>query len=171
MNCLSSSRYKCSPDLQFSLAPEETGSGFVQCPNTEDPERVGNHIQYHITGTSMSIKGVCMENCGEPRPKKCHCNKMLDEILARHKAVKEIVGIFSAEKHMAGCRCYLGAAARADFKFVQIDVPVNVPGCTVFSEQKKEISAEKRSPNYYVKVCNNLFEQGCKVLPGKITKA
>ena len=170
MNCLSSSRYECSPDLEYSLAPEETGAGSVQCPN-KDPKKVGNYMQYHITGTSMSIESVCMENCGEPRPKKCHCNKMLDKLLARHTFVNEIVGIFSAEKHMAGCRCYLGAAARANFNFVQVNVPVNAPGCTIFSEQRKEISAEKRSPNYYVKVCNNLFEQGCENLPGRITVA
>lgn len=166
LNCLTSSRYICSPDLRFEEVA--TGAGFVQCPNTEEPERTGNYIQYHIKATSMAITGVCMENCGEPRPKQCHCNRMLDKLLARHTNVNEIVGIFSAENYMGGCRCYLGAAARAKFKFVQMDLPSST---SEFCEERKEISAKKRSPNYYVKVCETLHEQGCEGLPGKITKA
>ena len=163
MSCLPSSKYKCSPKLEFE--EDETLGGVVQCPNTEDPEELGNFISYQITAAEVSLDAVCMTNCGEPRPKKCHCGKMLDKLLARYTYVNEITGIFAATNYMAGCRCYLGAAARAKFQFVQMDEPGFLKRC----EKKREISANKLSPNYYVKVCKTLFREGCEDKPGRIT--
>ena len=115
----------------------------------------------------MSLDGVCMTNCGEPRPKQCHCSTMLDKVLDRHTNVNEITGTFASANFIGGCRCYLGAAARAEFKFVQMDEPGFLRRC----EERKEISKNKLSPNYYVKVCDTLFRQGCEDKAGRITKA
>jgi len=165
LNCLSSSQYTCSPDLEWE--EDQPGEWVVQCPNTEEPEELGNFISYEITANSMSLDGVCMTNCGEPRPKQCHCSPILDKVLARHTNVNEITGNFAAANYVGGCRCYLGAAARADFKFVQMDEPGFLRRC----EERKEISANKLSSNYYVKVCDTLFRQGCEDKDGRITKA
>ena len=162
--CLSSSQYKCSPDLKYT--EDGAGGWVVQCPNTEDRNEMGNFISYKITGPEMSLDNVCMTNCGEPRPKACHCNTMLDKLLARNTNVNEITGLFVARNHIEACRCYLGAAARANFKFVQMDEPGFLKRC----EEKKEISANRLSPNYYVKVCDTLFKQGCEDKGGRITK-
>ena len=167
MKCLkpeTSSQYKCSPDLKYTQ--DGDGGWVVQCPNTEDRNELGNFISYKITGNDMSLDNVCMTNCGESRPKQCHCNAILDKLLARFTNIKEISGLFVARNVIEGCRCYLGAAARANFKFVRIDEEGFLKRC----EEKKEISANKLSPNYYVKVCETLLKQGCEDKLGRITK-
>ena len=44
---------------------------------------------------------------------------MLDKVLERNPEVNRIDGYFSASYFMKGCRCYLEAAARAGFKFIE----------------------------------------------------
>lgn len=53
------------------------------------------------------------------------------------------MGIFAAESYMGGCRYYLGAAARAKFKFVQMDMPSSDPD---FCMERKEISTKNVLP-------------------------
>ena len=164
MSCLPSSQLKCSPDYQYEI-DERSGEGVVTCPVNEDPEELGNFISFQETAASMTLEAVCMTNCGEPRPKECHCGTMLDNLLARITYVNEIKGTFTGTNFMAGCRCYLGAAARAKFEFVQMDEPGFLRRC----EEKKRISANKLSPDYYVKVCDTLLREGCEDKPGRIT--
>ena len=164
MSCLPSGQLKCSPDYEYEI-DERTGEGVVACPVTEDPEELGNFISFQETAASMTLEAVCMTNCGEPRPKECHCGTMLDNLLARITYVNEIKGTFTGTNFIAGCRCYLGAAARAKFEFVQMDEPGFLRRC----EEKKRISANKLSPDYYVKVCDTLLREGCEDKPGRIT--
>ena len=56
----------------------------------------------------------------KPKPKQCHCSTMLAKVLEENPKVDRIVGTFRPNHLMIGCRCYLGAAARSDFKYVKI---------------------------------------------------
>ena len=139
------------------------------CPILENTNEMGNWMMYKIKDAKFVLEAACMTNCGEPRPKQCHCGSMLDSILARNKHVKEITGRFTAkaENSMAACRCYLGAAARAKFKYVQMDEPGSQGHCA----KKREINKSKHSINHYVKVCTELIKRGCKNGFGRITMA
>ena len=55
---------------------------------------------------------------------------------------------------MKGCRCYLGAAARANFKFVELSNTIEKCYGT------KEITKEE-GPNNYVKVCEYYKKNKC----------
>ena len=67
---------------------------------------------------------------------------MLDSLLASLPKLEAIVGYFSADPFMKGCRCYLHSAVKANFKFVQFDTIDEECGA------KNEISEDK-----YKKVC------------------
>ena len=89
-----------------------------------------------------------MTNCGEPRPKQCHCNAILDKLLARFTNIKKISGLFVARNVIEGCRCYLGAAARTNFKFVRIDEEGFLKRCEenqiTLSDSKQQLGQEVR---------------------------
>ena len=70
---------------------------------------------------------------------------MLDKVLKLNPEVDRIDGHFIANPFMAGCRCYLRAAAKVGFKYVQTRL-----GC----------EAEFTSENY-VDVCNDLLKKKC----------
>ena len=83
----------------------------------------GNHIQYTKgndgTHDFLRIDNVDGESC-KPKPKSCHCKTMLAQVLEQNTEAKWIEGHFAAEDFMKGCKCYLGTAADAEFRFVKI---------------------------------------------------
>ena len=75
--------------------------------------------------------------------------------------VNKITGTFAASPWQAGCKCYLGAAARAGFKYVKL-------------ASRKEICQNKREFNTedYGTICALYGEQKCddNQPTGEITK-
>ena len=86
----------------------------------------GNHIQYTTGRDSthhfLSLDNVEGEKC-KPKPELCHCKTLLEKVLERvleeNPETNRIDGHFAARPFMAGCRCYLGVAAKVGFKFVE----------------------------------------------------
>ena len=64
-------------------------------------------------------------------------------VLERHPEVNRIDGYFNANPFMKGCRCYLGQAAKAGFRFIEDDD----------IESTKSIEFTKEN---YVEVCETL---------------
>ena len=83
---------------------------------------------------------------------------MLDTLLTRFSDVNKIEGSIAANIYLAGCRCYLGAAAQANFKFVQM-------------ASKKEECNEKNefTSTTYRGICDDYQRKNCFGL-GFITK-
>ena len=74
---------------------------------------------------------------------------MLKRLLKRHPEVNRIDGYFNANPFMAGCRCYLGQAADAGFKFIE-DVAVGPTLRIPFTKES------------YVDVCEKLEKSNLK---------
>ena len=124
----------------------------------------GNYILYTVgkdkTHSFLTLTNVDTEIC-IPKPKQCHCNTMLDKVLKKvleqFPGVNRIDGYFSASHFMKGCRCYLGAAARAGFKFIE--------------SSRGEFSGRiEFTKNDYVIVCDSLIENGFEEGPAKLYK-
>lgn len=67
----------------------------------------------------LHLDGVLGKYC-KPKPEACHCKTMLDKLLRLNPKIDRIEGQFLADHFMKGCRCYLGSAARAEFKYVEL---------------------------------------------------
>ena len=80
----------------------------------------GNHIQYAINENTFDLQNVYAEYC-KPKPKKCHCKTMLHYLLSQNPNIVRIEGTFSAKPAIAGCRCYLGVAAKNGFQYVKLE--------------------------------------------------
>ena len=99
----------------------------------------------------------------EPKPKKCHCKTMLAEVLKKNPKVNRIEGSFTANPFIAGCRCYLGQAAKKGFRFVEIG-----------ADSSRNFKFTEKT---YVKICE-LIEKEMELpedltetpVPAKITK-
>ena len=120
---------------------------------TSDPQE-GNYIAHYLKDDSHTIylEDVYAEYC-KPKPEECHCKTMLRNVLERFHDVDKIEGIFMASPFTAGCRCYLGAASRRGFRFVQFYS--DRKGCN----EKKEISPDKEADTYYGHVCESYKKQ------------
>jgi len=97
----------------------------LTCALDENDYCDGNHIIYTVrkddSGKDYLELDMVDATLCEPKPKKCHCNTMLPKVLKKNKKVKWIEGYFTANPFIAGCRCYLGVAAKKGFKFVEIE--------------------------------------------------
>ena len=86
-------------------------------------------------------------------------------MLQQNRDIDKITGYFDAHPMIAGCKCYLGSAAGAGFKYIQL-------------QSKKEICNEKKLFNVqtYGEICEWYQKHKCadkkgKMLtPGEITK-
>ena len=72
---------------------------------------------------------------------------MLQKVLELNPQVDRIDGYMKADPFIAGCKCYLGVAARAGFRFVE--------DCDPKSEGRIEFTK-----NDYGKICEDL--ENCK---------
>ena len=109
----------------------------------------GNYIEYHLgedeTQNFLYLVTVIGDQC-KPKPKLCHCRTMLDRVLELNPEIDRIDGHFTSQPFMAGCRCYLGAAAEVGFNFYQ----TKQEGC------ESEFSSEN-----YVDVCKKMQKKNC----------
>ena len=123
----------------------------------EDPDwRDGNHIVYGITKDSHHVLKLYKEishHCG-PKPEKCHCKDMLQKVLELNPQVDRIDSDMKVNPFLAGCRCYLGVAARAGFRFIE--------DCDLASEGPE--GRIKFTTNDYEKICETLPKSKCKGL-------
>ena len=62
----------------------------------------------------MDLEMVYAEYC-KPKLEACSCSKMLDNRLSNYSNLTKIKGMFAARK-LKACNCFLGAAARSDFR-------------------------------------------------------
>ena len=69
----------------------------------------GNHILYDITKDKdyhvLTLWNVVGDRC-EPKPEKCHCKTLLQELLELNPKVNRIDGYMKANPWLFGCRCY-----------------------------------------------------------------
>ena len=70
---------------------------------------------------------------------------MLQKVLESNPQVDRIDGYMKADPFIAGCRCYLGAAARAGFRFVE--------DCDPKCKERFEFTTDD-----YGKICENLHK-------------
>ena len=112
----------------------------------------GNHILYDVTKDRnhhvLKLWNVIGDRC-EPKPEKCHCKTMLQKVLELNPQVDRIDGYMKADPFIAGCKCYLGVAARAGFRFVE--------DCDPKSEGRIEFT-----PDDYGKICEDLQKDKCR---------
>ena len=95
----------------------------------------------------------------KPKPEACHCKTMLDKLLALNPNIDRIEGRFLPDHFMKGCRCYLGSAARAGFKFVEL------------GGMKEQCQGKIEFDEYnYVETCEEYEKKKCQGENGKITK-
>lgn len=124
----------------------------------------GNHIGF-ITFIEdgrwevMQLEQVNADYCN-PTPPNCHCKTLLGSLLQRYPEVNKIKLQFTAEPFLAGCKCYLGAAARFGFDNVQFH--------TFPNEKCKELKL-LTTKNYAI-ICKEYKKNKCGVLPWEITK-
>lgn len=136
------------------MAFGKTGFMALTCAVKGANPQDGNYIAYvkdksKDKKNKLHLINVNAESC-KPKPKNCHCKTMLGSLLNKFLDVDEIEGYFMANPFMKGCRCYLGTAARAGFKFVQ------------FHSEHKECNEKLEfSPKNYTKLCND-FERLAK---------
>ena len=128
----------------------------------DDPcwENDGNYIRAMLMDDDKTLKllNIYAEYCN-PKPPACHCNTMLSSLLSsllpEHPNVDKIVGYFAANPFIKGCKCYLGSAAKSDFKFLQM-MKVR-PGAP--EECSRKISFDETN---YGKVCEDLQKEAKK---------
>ena len=111
---------------------EDTSSEFVLNPvsqeramacvqkGTDDEE--GNYVAYTIQtyDHALRLDAVWAKYC-KPKPDACSCTSLLSRVLQENPDVNKIKGSFDAKPMIAGCKCYLGSAARAGFKYVRLE--------------------------------------------------
>ena len=96
----------------------------------------------HVLKIETLIANLC-----EPKPEKCHCKTLLEKVLELNPQTDRIDGYMKANPWLFGCRCYLGEAARAGFKFIE--------DC----ENGERLEFTK---NNYGKICEDLQKIKCR---------
>merc|ERR1711962_937492 len=119
-------------DEAYSYCPEKGSRGgtppFQNGPNNW---RTGNYVESLVleNGAKLRIEEVCAENCN-PKPPGCDCRSLLQSLITFDPPLIKKTGtielFFSPDgTQSAGlikaCRCYLGTAARNDFKKVELE--------------------------------------------------
>ena len=110
---------KSSPSIRLD---ELFNRQILTCAKDNKLTNEGNYIMYSLNKVKntdvLHLDNVLGEYC-KPKPEACHCKTMLDKLLALNPNIDRIEGRFLPDHFMKGCRCYLGSAARAGFKFVE----------------------------------------------------
>ena len=94
----------------------------MTCAASDLDKRKGNHIEYAVNkerNENVLEIGMVVGDLCRPKPEQCHCKTLLQRVLELNPEVDRIDIRIDADPFMAGCKCYLGVAARAGFKFVQ----------------------------------------------------
>ena len=149
---------KSSPSIRL----DENLDKILTCAKDKKLAHEGNHIMYLLTKVEnidvLHLGEVLAEYC-KPKPEACHCKTMLDKLLALNPNIDRIEGRFLPDHFMKGCRCYLGSAARAGFKFVELG--------GMKEQCKGKIEFDEHN---YVETCEEYEKKKCQGENGKITK-
>ena len=125
-----------------------------------DPCTKGNHIRYFVSGPPnaliMDVQSVHANYC-QGKPEGCRCKNLLGNVLDRYPTLRQLRGQLSAHPFMAGCRCYLGSAARRGFTAVSFNSPR--PECTAVREF---------NVNNYQSNCKEFDDLNCNDMIGSI---
>ena len=124
----------------------------MTCAANDLDKRKGNHIEYAVNkdrNENVLEIGMVVGDLCRPKPEQCHCKTLLQRLLELNPQVDRIDIRIDANPFMAGCKCYLGVAARAGFKFVEDCEPA---GRIEFTT------------NDYEKICETLPKSKCKGL-------
>ena len=151
---------KCS--AYPSLHEHDVGNMWSCALEGKDPCKEGNHIKYSVSGPPnrrrLDIISVWAEYC-KPKPEPCRCSKLMDSVLSKYPELQRITGQFDANPFIKGCNCYLGAAARANFRFVK------------FQSSKEECSRQREfNSNTYRGICEQYVTMKCTDGIGEVTK-
>ena len=79
----------------------------------------GNYVAYTRIAHTLELDEVWGKYC-KPKLEACSCTSLLSRVLHENKDVDKITGYFDAHPMIAGCKCYLGSAAEAGFKYSQL---------------------------------------------------
>ena len=83
----------------------------------------GNYIKFNEIqsdkGRTITLYMVYTQYC-TPKLEQCRCKSLLETLLDDRPDTIKIQGAFAAKPPIAGCKCYLGAAVRKGFKFVNL---------------------------------------------------
>lgn len=131
----------------YRCKPTKEGADVKGC-------RTGNYMDIKVNEDAvMWINGMWAAYC-EPKQEVCRCKSLLGAALKANPSVKAIRGNFDAVPAIAGCKCYLGEAAKAGFKYVQLNNP-----------KKEECTGRSLIGNgkdgKYVKLCETWLKQNC----------
>ena len=131
---------------------------FYTCKK-KNKESVGNFINFRLTATRLDIIDVQTKYC-QPKSnyKGCSCGKLLDGLLKlEQNSGQDLIGIYLdmqvyPSDYIAGCRCYLGAPARAGFNSLTI-TNAHVNRCNV----KKQYF----NIGHYGDLCDDMYSNLC----------
>ena len=140
---------ECSGDVIHNNKLRE-----IACPPKKaGTAKRGNFIKYTKTqaGSWNTLKLVfVLANYCKPQLQQCRCSSLLDMLLALDSTINRITGYFSAKPYIAGCKCYMGAAARQGFKFLKMD-----------GERKECRGTEPFTVRDYAQICERLSDDNC----------
>ena len=134
---------------QCTGPPVELNGNLLTCLRKGTDTVPGNYIKYAVKDQMLFLLDVKGDYC-DPRPEKCRCKNMLNDVLNEMPDLMGIDGLFTAKPFIAGCRCYLGASARNGFHYVQLKTSISP------CNEKKMITTHT-----YVDVCNWYLENEC----------
>ena len=69
---------------------------------------------------TLTLNSVITTYC-KPQLEQCRCRSLLESLLALDSTINKITGYFNAKPYVAGCKCYMGAAAIHGFRFLKMD--------------------------------------------------
>ena len=143
---------------RMACIPKETSQDLTD----DDRFRSGNYVEYSVEDKTLKLGMVSTNNCKRKKeePTNCNCKELLARVLDLNQNVNKITGRFVASPWIAGCKCYLGTAARAGFTHVKLH-----------SEKKKCQGIREFDTKTYGKVCEKYGKQKCTRSRGEITKS
>ena len=140
---------ECSGDVIHNNKLRE-----IACPPKKaGTAKRGNFIKYTKTqaGSWNTLKLVfVLANYCKPQLQQCRCSSLLDMLLALDSTINRITGYFNAKPYIAGCKCYMGAAAIHGFRFLKMDD--DRKGC----RGTKEFTVDN-----YTETCEMLLRSKC----------
>ena len=109
------------PDLDFPRA--------LMCMREGTCSKAGNYVAYraHKNLRMIKLDLVSTNYCQRPKVSQnrfaCSCTELLTMVLNAYPEVNQVEGIFVAKPWEAGCKCYLNSAARAGYRYVDLQSP------------------------------------------------
>jgi len=111
-------RPRCEEKAKYK---EVGGTVFNYCPEKgSDKETSGNYVIAAFDKKILDINYVEAYKC-DPKPDDCNCKSLLTGVVQKFPRASKISLIFTATPAIAGCKCYLGTAARNGFKKVDVE--------------------------------------------------